>query len=68
MRLKWHRIYSGEGADYVADGASQNYLAVRYAYGWELFCLPHGETHPAVVDAGPWDRLRDVKAHAQMME
>lgn len=68
--LRWHRVAGTEGGvyDYVADGPTRNFLAVSYPYGWELFYLPHGKMHPVTVSVGPWQRLKDAKAHAQSME
>jgi hypothetical protein len=66
--LKWHRVGTKAPYDYVASGETRNFLAALYPYGWELFCLNHGEKHPQRVSVGPWHRLKDAKAHAQRME
>lgn len=73
--LVWHRLPGTEGApyDYVTEGYDRNFLAVNYPYGWHLFYLPHksvraGGPRPITVSEGPWARLKDAKAHAQLME
>lgn len=67
-RLRWHRVYRDHDHDYVADGSTQNYLCVRYPYGWELFFMVHGTCQPTHVASGPWHRLKDAKAKAQELE